>query len=46
MNPLTEWLNQHFDEIDYKSFYRELFPEGEFQKQGIFEQGKYNGIIR
>ena len=44
-NLLTEYLEQYFDEIDYKSFYRALFPVGDFQEQGVFEEGKYNGII-
>ena len=33
-----------FDEVEPIDFYRELFPEGEFQKKGEFEKLKYNGI--
>ena len=34
-----------FDEVEPIDFYRELFPEGEFQKKGEFEKLKYNEYI-
>ena len=45
MNVLTEYLQQYFDEVDYKEFYRTIFPVGSLQEKGVFEKGKYNGII-
>lgn len=37
-------LKAAFDEVLYMDFYRDIFPEGSFEKQGIYEDGKYNGI--
>ena len=45
MNVLTEYLQQYYDEVDYKEFYRDVFPAGSLQQKGVFEKGKYNGII-
>lgn len=45
MNILTTYLKQYFDEISYKDFYRDIFPVGSFEQKGVFEKGKYNGII-
>lgn len=45
MNILTTYLEQYFDEISYKDFYRDIFPVGSFEQKGVFEKGKYNGII-
>lgn len=45
MNVLTEYLQQYYDEVDYKMFYRTIFPVGSLQEKGVFEKGKYNGII-
>ena len=42
MNVLTEYLQQYFDEVDYKEFYRTIFPVGSLQEKGVFEKGKYN----
>ena len=44
MNVLTEWLSQYFDEIDPKSFYRTIFPEGDLDGYREFTPGKYIGI--
>lgn len=44
MIDIADVLNSSFDEIYYMDFYRDLFPEGEFEKKGIYEDGKYNGI--
>ena len=38
-------LESSFDEIHYLDFYREIFPEGSFERAGHFEDGKANGII-
>lgn len=40
----AEYLNQFFDEIEPKEFYRTIFPEGELQKKREHIQGKYNVI--
>lgn len=45
MSYLDDYLQQYYDEVDYKTFYRNIFPSGSLQKKGDFEQGKYNGII-
>lgn len=44
-NILTEYLHTYYDELEPREFYRELFREGELQEKGIYEKGKYNGII-
>ena len=50
MNELTAFLEQYYDEIEPKEFYRGIFPEGELQKKGELRSDessvyKYNGII-
>lgn len=45
MNILTNYLKQYYEEVDYKEFYRSIFPIGSFEKKGEYEKGKYNGII-
>ncbi len=50
MNTMTEWLEQYFDEVEPKEFYRGIFPEGSFQKKGQTRQTEsdewiYNGIM-
>lgn len=44
-NILTKYLYTYYDEIEPREFYREIFKEGELQKKGVYEKGKYNGII-
>lgn len=44
MIDIAEALAASFDEIYYMDFYRDLFPLGEFERKGIYEDGKYNGI--
>ena len=41
----NEWLGQFFEEVKPKEFYRAVFPEGSFEREGHFEDGKANGII-
>ncbi|CEK36562.1 hypothetical protein UMC2_34321 [[Clostridium] sordellii] len=31
--------------MEPKEFYREIFREGELQEKGVYDKGKYNGII-
>lgn len=38
-------VEQGFNEIDYKSFYRDVFPVGSFERQGRYEDAKPNGVI-
>ncbi len=42
---IFDYLSKKYNEVDYKSFYRDIFPVGSFQKKGEFAQGKYNGIV-
>lgn len=44
-NRLTEYLYRYYDEIEPVEFYRAIFPEGELQKKGVYEKGKYNAIV-
>lgn len=44
MIDIVDALAASFDEIYYMDFYRDLFPLGEFERKGIYEDGKYNGI--
>lgn len=37
-------LDALYAEVSYMDFYRDLFPVGSFEKKGIYEDGKYNGI--
>ena len=46
---LFKKLEERFEEINYKEFYRDIFPVGSFQKEdingkGIDQNGIYNGI--
>lgn len=42
---LTASLDSLFPEETPGCFYRKIFPVGSFEEQGVFVQGKYNGII-
>lgn len=44
MIDIADALAASFDEMYYMDFYRDLFPLGEFERKGIYEDGKYNGI--
>ena len=44
-NILTKYLYTYYDELEPKEFYREIFREGELQEKGVYDKGKYNGII-
>ena len=45
MNVYEEWLQQYFDEVTPREFYRVIFPKGELDKKDAFTAGKYTGII-
>lgn len=38
-------IEQGLEEVSYRDFYRDIFPVGSFEEKGIYETGKYNGII-
>ena len=38
-------IEQGFDNIDYMSFYRDIFPVGSFERKAMYEDEKANGII-
>lgn len=44
MFSVEDALAAAFHEVSYMDFYRSLFPVGSFEKKGVFEKGKYNGI--
>lgn len=41
---ILEYMQQYFMEVEPMEFYRNIFPEGELEKQGEYEKGKYNAI--
>lgn len=41
---LFEALENTYNEVAYDEFYRDIFPVGSFEKKGVYEDGKYNGI--
>lgn len=45
MLDIADALNSTFDEVTYRDFYRDIFPIGSFEEKGIYEDGKYNGIV-
>lgn len=44
MNVLTMWLQERFDTVEPRDFYRIIFPAGELEKRKE-ETGKYTAII-
>ncbi len=45
MIDLEEALRSNYDEVSYDVFYENVFPAGAFEEKGIYEDGKYNGIV-
>ena len=41
---INSFLASNYEEVSYDVFYRDVFPVGSFEKKGIMEDGKYNGI--
>lgn len=37
-------LSALYEEVSYTDFYRDIFPVGSFERRGVYEDGKYNGI--
>lgn len=44
MIDLLQAVSSLFDEVDYTDFYRDIFPEGSFERKGIYDDNKPNGI--
>lgn len=44
-NVLDAWLEERFQEVEPKVFYRGIFPAGELERKGEFIRGKYTGIM-
>ena len=43
---VSSLLEQSYREVDYKDFYRDIFPLGSLEEKGVYEVGKYNAIAR
>jgi hypothetical protein len=41
---LHDYLENYFDEVSPREFYRDIFPAGELEEQGVQIPGKYNGV--
>ena len=44
MFDLLQAASSLYDEIDYIDFYRDIFPEGSFERKGLYDDKKPNGI--
>lgn len=44
MNAMTAWLNDHFQEVPARDFYRVIFPSGALDTKDAFTPGKYTAI--
>ena len=43
---VSSLLEQSYREVNYKDFYRDIFPLGSLEEKGVYEVGKYNAIAR
>ena len=43
---VSSLLEQSYKEVNYKDFYRDVFPLGSLEEKGVYEVGKYNAIAR
>ena len=41
----NEWLGQFYEEVKPMDFYRAVFPEGSFEREGHPEDEKCNGVL-
>lgn len=41
---VSSLLEQSYREVNYKDFYRDVFPLGSLEEKGVYEVGKYNAI--
>ena len=43
-NEKNEYLRESFEEVDCRSFYRDVFPSGSFERKGQYDDQKGNGV--
>ena len=43
-NSKNEYLSNLYDNVEAYDFYRDIFPEGSFERKGIYSDNKANGI--
>lgn len=43
-NLLTQYLSTYYEELEPLEFYRIVFPQGDLQDSGVYDDGKYNAI--
>lgn len=41
----NEWMGQFYEEVSPRDFYRDVFPEGSFERRGCMEDSKSNGVV-
>ena len=41
----NEWLGQFYETVTPREFYREVFPEGSFEREGHPEDERCNGVL-
>lgn len=44
MDFINDYLETYFEEVEPIDFYRAVFPPGELEQKGVYENGKYCGI--
>lgn len=44
MSAISDYLNSHFREVFADEFYRNIFPYGELEEEGVYITGKYTAI--
>ena len=38
-------LSERFSEVSPQAFHRDLYPVGSFEDRGVYEDGRYNGVV-
>ena len=41
----NEWMGQFYERVSPREFYRDVFPEGSFERKGCPEDSKSNGVV-
>nr|AAA26475.1 ORF A [Selenomonas ruminantium subsp. ruminantium] len=41
----NEWMGQFYERVSPRPFYRDVFPEGSFERKGCPEDSKSNGVV-
>ena len=44
MTSIEQYLETYYDEVSPIEFYRAVFPAGELEEKGVYEEGRYTGI--